>query len=280
MNILFVCTGNTCRSPMAEGYLKSRMPDLCVRSRGLAASGSAASQNAVSVMKETGIDISSHISVSLSTGDLAWADKIICMSLSHKTAVSMYTNPQKVSVLGNGISDPYGGNEDIYRKNRDEIFEAIDNLIENGFLSEFYICAMDREHIKDIAKLEKICFSAPWSEDFILESYKNGMKFFVAVENRKVLGYIGISCVIDEGYIANIAVFPEYRKKGVGTALLERIFSLAKDEGLSFVSLEVRVSNAAAISLYEKLGFCKEGVRPNFYRGPDEDALILTKRFD
>ena len=94
------------------------------------------------------------------------------------------------------------------------------------------------------------------------------------------MGYIGISCIIDEGYITNVAVFPESRKKGVGTALLERVFSLAKDMGLSFVSLEVRESNIPAISLYEKLGFKQEGKRKDFYRDPKEDALILTKRFD
>lgn len=280
MNILFVCTGNTCRSPMAEGYLKYKMPDLSVKSCGIAADGSPVSENSVAVMAEIGIDLSGMVSEQLSMSDLAWADRIYCMSPSHKTALDMYTSPQKVLVLGGGIPDPYGGDTETYTKCRDEIIKAIDSLIEKGEFSEFYVCTLEREHIKAIAELEKICFSAPWSEDFILEEFKSGMKFFVAVENGRVLGYIGISCILDEGYIANIAVYPNERKKGVGTALLERVFSLARDEGLSFVTLEVRVSNSAAISLYKKLGFNKEGVRPNFYRGPDEDALILTKRFD
>ena len=280
MNVLFVCTGNTCRSPMAEGYLKAKMPDLSVKSRGLLTDSSPASPNSVKACLELGIDISEHVSTQLNMGDIAWADKIICMSPSHKTVLLMYTNSQKVSVLGDGIPDPYGGDIDIYRTCRDAIFSAVDKLIENGFFSEFYITAMEREHIKPIADLEKICFSEPWSEDGILESYKNGTKFFVGIENGKVLGYIGISCIIDEGYITNVAVFPESRKKGVGTALLERVFSLAKDMGLSFVSLEVRESNIPAISLYEKLGFKQEGKRKDFYRDPKEDALILTKRFD
>ena len=280
MNVLFVCTGNTCRSPMAEGYLKAKMPDLSVKSRGLSADSSPASPNSVKACLELGIDISKHVSTQLNMGDIAWADKIICMSPSHKTVLLMYTNSQKVSVLGDGIPDPYGGDIDIYRTCRDAIFSAVDKLIENGFFSEFYITAMEREHIKPIADLEKICFSEPWSEDGISESYKNGTKFFVGIENGKVLGYIGIICIIDEGYITNVAVFPESRKKGVGTALLERVFSLAKDMGLSFVSLEVRESNIPAISLYEKLGFKQEGKRKDFYRDPKEDALILTKRFD
>lgn len=281
MNILFVCTGNTCRSPMAEGYLKSKkIPDLNVESRGIAASESPVSENSVNALAEIGIDISGLVSEQLSIADLVWADKIYCMSPSHKTALDMYTNPQKVEVLGNGISDPFGGDLDIYRNCRDEIISAIDCLIEKGEFSSFYVVKTEREHIKAIAELEKICFAEAWSEEMILEFISAGNHFFTAVENGRVLGYIGISCILDEGYIANVAVYPEARKKGVGKALLERVFSLASDLGLSFVSLEVRESNSSAISLYEKTGFLVEGRRKNFYKNPTEDALIMTKRFE
>ena len=280
MNILFICTGNTCRSPMAEGYLESKnLPDIKVKSRGLAANGEAVSENSRLAMKKMNIDISDHISETVNFSDIVWADKIICMSLSHKTAISLYTSPDKVFVLGDGIPDPFGGDLDIYIQCRDAITKAIDKLISEDFFSEMQIMSINREHIKSIAKLEKLCFSEPWSEETILDAYMKGTKFFVAVKGEKVLGYIGISCVLDEGYIANIAVYPEYRKCGVGTALIERVFSLASDISLSFVSLEVRVSNTAAISLYEKLGFKEEGRRPNFYSNPKEDALILTRRF-
>ncbi len=280
MNILFVCTGNTCRSPMAEGYLESlHLENVSVKSRGICSGGDSVSENSALAMKQIGIDISEHISIQLELYDTAWADKIICMSESHKTALSLYTSPDKLFVLGGGIPDPFGNDLEAYKKCRDLIVSAINALCEQDFFSEMQISLAGADHFSQIAELEKICFSHPWSENTLLEAYNSGTKFYVATKNRHLLGYIGINCVLDEGYITNIAVFPNERKKGVATALLERSFSLASDLKLSFISLEVRVSNSNAISLYQKLGFKQEGLRKNFYVSPCEDALIMTKRF-
>ena len=113
----------------------------------------------------------------------------------------------------------------------------------------------------------------------LLDAYSKGTKFFVCVKGKKVLGYVGINCILDEGYITNIAVFPEHRSKGIGTALLKRVISLKDEMNLDFVSLEVRASNKAAISIYEKNEFKVEGLRKGFYRNPPEDAIIMTRRF-
>ena len=281
MNILFVCTGNTCRSPMAEGYLRSKELDgITVISRGLASDGSPVSLNSKTAMAEVGIDISGHISRQITDRDIKNADKIICLSPSHRAALLSVGVPEnKLFVLGNGISDPFGGDITVYRRCRDEIFAAIDALIENGFFSNIQIIPLELRLIKDIARLEALCFSEPWSEEGILEAYRLGTKFFIAENSKQLLGYIGIKAVIDEGYITNVAVYPQYRGIGVATALINKVFDFAKEKGLSFVSLEVRASNAAAVSLYEKTGFKEEGRRKDYYRLPREDALIMTKSF-
>ncbi len=278
MNILFVCTGNTCRSPMAEGYLKhKKIKDINVKSAGIYADNEPVSENSRDVMDEIGINISSHLSCGITLDLLHWADKIFCMSPSHRSALLSAGVPcEKLFVLGLGILDPFGQDISVYRNCRDEIIREIDKIFSTVTVRKSEM--KDADAIK-IAELEKICFAEPWSSDALINSYKNGTNFFIAETDGKTAGYIGINTVIDEGYITNIAVFPEFRKKGVASALLSYTENFAKEKELSFITLEVRVSNTAAINLYIKSGFQNEGRRKNFYRSPTEDALILTKRF-
>ncbi len=95
-----------------------------------------------------------------------------------------------------------------------------------------------------------------------------------------VLGYAGLLVAADEGYITNVAVFPEQRRRGIAGQLLQVFLNFAEANHLAFLTLEVRPSNAAAIALYQGFGFQEAGRRKNYYDLPKEDALILTQRFD
>ena len=148
-------------------------------------------------------------------------------------------------------------------------------------MNKIEISAMTPDKVKSVSEIEKICFSEPWSENALMSECENEQAlFFVAEENGNVTGYIGMHTVLDECYIANIAVFPEYRRRGIGDSLLNFAEKKAAQSGCSFISLEVRVSNSGAIALYEKHGYEIQGQRKNFYRNPTEDALIMTKYFN
>ena len=130
---------------------------------------------------------------------------------------------------------------------------------------------------RDIAELEKECFSSPWSQNSILDSAKNDTDFFVCCENEKIVGYAGIQIVLDEGYVTNVAVTGSHRGNGIGGRLVDTLIRHGQEKNLSFISLEVRSSNFSAISLYSKRGFIEVGKRKNFYEKPTEDAIIMTK---
>lgn len=131
---------------------------------------------------------------------------------------------------------------------------------------------------KEIASIEKHCFSTPWSENQI-KSSDNSTVFFLAKAEDKTVGYGGMYTVLDEGYVTNIGVLPEFRRKGIATKIVNKLIDYSIEKALSFLSLEVRVSNIAAISLYKSLGFQEVGRRKDYYCEPKEDALIMTRYF-
>lgn len=139
---------------------------------------------------------------------------------------------------------------------------------------------MNSRDIASVHQLEKECFSRPWSENSLLnEVDKENSVFLVYEIDREVVGYGGMYLVIDEGDITNIAVSANHRRKGVAEEILTEMFDIAVKRGIVSFTLEVRKSNKAAISLYEKLGFKEEGCRKNFYDNPTEDGIIMWKHF-
>ena len=131
--------------------------------------------------------------------------------------------------------------------------------------------------IPQMEELERICFSMPWSAEMIRSELENpSCLYLAALEGDTLLGYIGVQTVLDEGYINNVAVRPEYRRRGIASALISLLIEQAREIGLAFLTLEVRASNDAARALYEKLGFSPVGRRRNYYEKPREDAILMT----
>ena len=140
---------------------------------------------------------------------------------------------------------------------------------------------MNAAHVAQIAALEKICFSDPWSERSIASELDNKLAFWlVATEGETVAGYIGSQTVMEETDMMNVAVHPDFRRKGIAEALVNTLVNNLKKMGSRCLTLEVRASNVPAIALYEKLGFSEIGRRKNYYRNPREDALILRKEWN
>ena len=137
---------------------------------------------------------------------------------------------------------------------------------------------MNATHFPQIAELEKLCFSDPWSEKSIETELSCRLSvWLVALEGEQVVGYVGSQTVIDESDMMNIAVHPDFRRRGIAEALVAELEAALRQRGSHALTLEVRDSNAPAIALYEKLGFAQVGLRKNYYRNPKEDARILRK---
>lgn len=144
----------------------------------------------------------------------------------------------------------------------------------------YKLTPMTAEHIPQIAALERVCFSHPWSEDMLREGLWNESAVIIVAEGEDgtVLGYAGLQTVLDEGYINNVAVDEQFRRQGVADELISAFVRFGQAK-LAFLTLEVRASNEPAIALYKKHGFSEVGRRTNYYDDPKEDAILMTLEF-
>ena len=142
------------------------------------------------------------------------------------------------------------------------------------------ITTMNSDHVQQIADLEKLCFSDPWSATSIASELDNSLShWLVCLDSERVAGYVGSQTVMDESDMMNIAVHPDYRRQGIGEKLIDTLAYELKQRGSRCLTLEVRASNMPALALYQKLGFSQIGLRKNYYRNPKEDACILRKEW-
>ena len=141
------------------------------------------------------------------------------------------------------------------------------------------IRTMTLQDIPRVAAMEKMIFPDPWSEKVYEETLRlPEAEYVIAQSGEMIAGAAGVRNIVGTGEITNVMVLPEYRRQGIGRMMMEEVLNRGRALGADEFTLEVRAGNAAAIGLYESLGFVPEGVRPRFYRNPVEDALIMWIR--
>ena len=148
-------------------------------------------------------------------------------------------------------------------------------------MRNFEITHMTAADVAEVAALEAVCFSDPWSEASVASELDNPLSLWlVARDAAGLLGYIGSQSVPDEADMMNLAVRPDARRQGVAQALLQALEAALRENGIRSLTLEVRAGNAPAIRLYTQAGFRQVGLRKNYYFHPKEDALILKKEWE
>lgn len=144
------------------------------------------------------------------------------------------------------------------------------------------VIVVNEKYADKLAELEKQCFSDPWTGNMFLGDLKSEHTCYFGAfdENNNLIGYAGMWISVDDGQITNVAVHPDFRRKGIAYSLVINLVQVCKHKNLESITLEVRESNDNAISLYEKLGFERVGLRKNYYKNPSENAILMTKTLD
>ena len=143
-------------------------------------------------------------------------------------------------------------------------------------LSDVIVREMTMDDVDGVFEVEKNCFEDFWSKQSFIDEVKNSnARYLVAEKDSKIVGYIGIWLIIDEGHITNVAVHSDYRGLKIGNELLKEMVKLCKQNKIVAMTLEVRRSNLVAQNLYKKYGFKMAGVRKEYYSDNREDAIIM-----
>lgn len=290
--ICFVCTGNTCRSPMAAAVLNYLGKGRYVAvSAGIAAiDGDGISENAVTALQNAGIestpenDYRSHRARKITRSMIAHCDRVVAISSRHMlcliSAFPEYAG--KISVFPHDIPDPFMGDVAEYGKCLEMMVSDIKAMFLSERDGEYRVRVGTKSDVRRILEIENEAFTDPWTEEMLNSCFEPYTDLWV-LENSacEVCGFAVLDrTLVKEAELHNIAIAKELRGKGLSALLMDKLIERAKERGVHRIMLEVRVSNAPAIALYQKYGFEKVGLRPAYYRKPTENALLMDLVFD
>ena len=276
MRVLFLCTGNTCRSPMAAA-LFSHVSGTEAESAGLCAAGG---QPAAAHMKTLApayhVNLDSHKNRPVSIEMLTQADVIVCLSSVHAMQISAVISNEKIRILGGGITDPFGGSLEDYRACTEQMQAAMPAL-HKDLRCACRIIPAEEAHLPAMAALQQAVFHPPASEARLRERFAVPHAHILTslLDDSRVGGYIAVDEIADEAFIDDVAVFPQVQHRGIGNALLARAETEAILRGCRIIHLEVRESSGAR-ALYAARGYREVGRRKNFYETPVEDAILMA----
>ena len=293
MRILFLCTGNTCRSPMAAA-LFSHMTGVAAESAGLcAAEGQPAAAHMKALAPAYHVNLDTHRSSPASIEMLQQADAVVCLSSAHAMQLSALLPIEKIRILGGGIADPFGGSLEDYRACAEQMQAAMPALIKE-LRCTCRIIPTEESHLPAMAALQLVVFHPPASEERLRERFAVPHAHMLSALPRDsaegldvnsitglglnscaLVGYIAVDEIADEAFIDDVAVFPQFQLQGIGNALLAQAETGAILRGCRTIHLEVRQSSGAR-ALYAARGYKEVGRRKNFYQSPTEDAILMA----